>query len=66
MDRTEKNRRGGTVIKTFNVEVPEAGAIFPQANSKCDNDVSKEEVALATRMYFQIHHPSLLLEKVES
>ena len=57
-----KVTRQGT---TRNIEVPDPGSKFPQANSKCGNGVSREEIALATRTYFQTYHPDKLLEKVE-
>lgn len=63
VERAGKN--SSAVATTRNIEVPGPGQVFPQANSKCGNGVSKEEVALATRAYFQAHHPEKLLEKVE-
>ena len=66
VERAGDNCQGRSLITTHNFEVPEPGGSFPRARSACGNGVSKEEVALATRTYFQVHHPEKLLEKVEA
>ena len=40
--------------------------MFPQSSSRCGYGVTKEEVALASRAYFQVLNPDKLLEKVEA
>ena len=64
--RPREDGEGKSTTVWRNFEVPEADEVFPQSNSRCGYGVSKEEVALATRAYFQVHHPDKLLEKVEA
>ncbi|CAN0433341.1 unnamed protein product, partial [Ascophyllum nodosum] len=52
-------------VPEFHFEVPqEAGSTFPGVRSV--GGVSKEEVAIATREYLQLHHPTKLVERVEA
>ena len=52
-------------VAEFHFEVPqEAGSTFHGVRSV--GGISKEEVAIATREYLQLHHPTKLVERVEA
>lgn len=53
----------GVTRKKHTFKVPVTGT-FPQANSKCGEGMTSPEVALATRAFFQLRHPTKLMEKV--
>ena len=58
-----QNENGDTLTHRF--EIPqEPDFSFPNANQ--EGGVSVAEVALATRQFFQRHHPEKLMEKVET
>ena len=58
-----QNENGDTLTHRF--EIPqELDSSFPNANQ--EGGVSVAEVALATRQFFQLHHPEKLMEKVET
>ncbi|CAN0312171.1 unnamed protein product [Ectocarpus sp. 4 AP-2014] len=61
----EVTSSAGVRSKKYTFQVPATGT-FPQANSKCGKGVSGPEVALATRAFFQLKHPTKLMEKVET
>ena len=65
VQREESDGKGGKKVVTHNFEVPESGS-FPNSNSKCGSGVTAAELALATRAFFQLRYPEMLMEKVES
>lgn len=64
VQREEPDGAGGKRVVNHNFEVPKAGS-FPNSNSKCGRGVTAAELALATRAFFQLKHPTKLMEKVE-
>lgn len=65
VERGTKDSHRKSVVVEYGLEVPD-NRLLTQANGKDDFGVSKEEVALASRAFYQSHHhDEMLLEKID-